>query len=142
MQIKENRIDANNLTLTVTVEKNDWEEPRKKKLNSFRHQADIRGFRKGMAPMSLIERLYGSQAMAEPINTLVGQALTKHIGEWREPDLRVRPGPVSRSQRRCNGRRQHPLLQSQGHRGRQERLQAESAQAVRLTGRRRSSGRG
>ena len=79
MQIKENRIDANNLTLTVTVEKNDWEEPRKKKLNSFRHQADIRGFRKGMAPMSLIERLYGSQAMAETINTLVGEALTKHI---------------------------------------------------------------
>ncbi len=81
MQIKENRIDANNLTLTVTVEKNDWAEPRKKKLNAFRHQADIKGFRRGMAPMSLIERLYGNQAMAEVINTLVGEALSKHIEE-------------------------------------------------------------
>ena len=55
MQIKEKKIDDLNLKLTVTLDKADWEEPRKKKLNAFRHQADIKGFRKGMAPMSLIE---------------------------------------------------------------------------------------
>ncbi len=81
MQLTENRTDDLNLTLTVTVEKADWAEPKKKKLNSFRRQADIKGFRKGMAPMSLIEKLYGAQAMADVINTLVGDALGKHIEE-------------------------------------------------------------
>ncbi|MBP5505646.1 MAG: trigger factor [Bacteroidales bacterium] len=79
MQIKEKKTDDLNLSLNVKLEKADWAEPRKKKLNSFRHKADIKGFRKGMAPMSLIERLYGGQAMAEVINELVGDALNKHI---------------------------------------------------------------
>lgn len=79
MQIKENRIDDLNLTLDVTLEKADWADAKKKKLNNFRHQADIKGFRRGMAPMSLIEKLYGTQAMAEVINTLVSDALNKHI---------------------------------------------------------------
>ena len=81
MQIKENKTDDLNLALTVTLEKADWEEPRKKKLNAFRHKADIRGFRKGMAPMSLIERLYGGQAMAEVVNDLVSEGINKHLEE-------------------------------------------------------------
>jgi len=81
MQIKENKTDDLNLALTVTLEKADWEEPRKKKLNAFRHKADIRGFRKGMAPMSLIERLYGGQAMAEVVNELVSEGINKHLEE-------------------------------------------------------------
>ena len=79
MQIKEKKIDDLNLKLTVTLDKADWEEPRKKKLNNFRHKADIKGFRKGMAPMSLIERLYGGQAMAEVVNGLISDGINKHI---------------------------------------------------------------
>lgn len=79
MQIKETKTDDLNLSLNVTLEKADWAEPRKKKLNNFRHKADIKGFRKGMAPMSLIEKLYGNQALAEVINDLVGDALNKYI---------------------------------------------------------------
>lgn len=83
MQIKENRIDDLNLTLDVTLEKADWADAKKKKLNNFRHQADIKGFRRGMAPMSLIEKLYGTQAMAEVINALVSDALNKHIEDHK-----------------------------------------------------------
>lgn len=79
MQVKEKKIDDLNMKLTVKLDKADWDEPKKKKLNNFRHQADIKGFRKGMAPMSLIERLYGGQAMAEVINGLVSDAINKHI---------------------------------------------------------------
>ena len=81
MQITEKRTDALNATLTVKLDKADWAEEKKKKLNSFRHKADIKGFRKGMAPMSLIERLYGGQAMAEVINTLVSDGISKHLEE-------------------------------------------------------------
>ena len=79
MQITENKTDALNRTLTVTLEKADWADAKKKKLNNFRAKADIKGFRKGMAPMSLIERLYGGQAMAEVVNCLISDAINKHI---------------------------------------------------------------
>ena len=81
MEIKEKRIDALNAKLTVTLDKADWAEPKKKKLNSIRHQADIKGFRKGMAPMSLIERFYGAQAMGEVVNGLITDAINKHLEE-------------------------------------------------------------
>ena len=93
MQIKENKTDDLNLTLNVTLEKADWEEPRKKKLNAFRHKADIRGFRKGMAPMSLIERLYGGQAMADVVNELVSEGINKHLEENK---LRIIGEPLPR----------------------------------------------
>ena len=91
MQIKENRKDALNATLTVTLDKADWAEPKKKKLNNFRHQADIKGFRKGMAPMSLIERLYGGQAMADVVNELITNALNKHL---EDNNLRIIGEPL------------------------------------------------
>ena len=81
MQIKEKKIDDLNLKLTVTLDKADWEEPRKKKLNAFRHQADIKGFRKGMAPMSMIKRFYGEQALYDCVNALLGEQLDKFISD-------------------------------------------------------------
>ena len=71
MDVKQKKVDDLNLVLTVKIDKADWEEPRKKKLNEFRRTADLKGFRKGMAPMSLIERIHGGQALADVINTLI-----------------------------------------------------------------------
>ena len=79
MQIKENKIDDLNLSLNITLEKADWAEQKKKKLNNYRRNAEIKGFRKGMAPMSLIERFYGAQAMGETINGVIGETLNKYI---------------------------------------------------------------
>lgn len=79
MDVKQKKADDLNLVLTVKIDKADWEEPRKKKLNEFRRTADLKGFRKGMAPMSLIERLHGGQALAEVINSLISDGLGNFI---------------------------------------------------------------
>ena len=81
MKVTKNQIDDLNMTVNIALEKNDWAEPRKKKLNEYRRNADIRGFRRGMAPMSLIERIHGGQALAEVVNTLVTDELNKFIEE-------------------------------------------------------------
>ena len=79
MKVTKNQIDELNMSVNIALDKTDWAEPRKKKLNEYRRKADIRGFRRGMAPMSLIEKVHGGQALAEVINTMVTDELNKFI---------------------------------------------------------------
>ncbi|MBR0224018.1 MAG: trigger factor [Bacteroidales bacterium] len=81
MEVTKNQLDELNMTVRIAHDKNDWAEPRKKKLNEYRRNADIRGFRRGMAPMSLIEKIHGGQALGEAVNTLVTDALNKFIDD-------------------------------------------------------------
>ena len=81
MKVTKNQVDDLTMNVTIALDKTDWAEPRKKKLNEFRRTADIRGFRRGMAPMGLIEKLHGGQALAEAVNTLVTDALNGFIEE-------------------------------------------------------------
>ena len=71
MKIEQNRIDDLNLELTLSVAAEDYAESRKKKLNDFRKKAEIKGFRKGMVPMSLVEKMYGQQALADAVNDVM-----------------------------------------------------------------------
>jgi trigger factor len=81
MKVTKNQVDDLNMTVSIALDKGDWAEPRKKKLNEYRRTADIRGFRRGMAPMSLIEKIHGGQALAEAVNKLVTDALNGFIEE-------------------------------------------------------------
>ena len=67
MKIEQNRIDDLNLELTLSVAKEDYADARKKRLSDFRKKAEIKGFRKGMVPMSLVEKMYGQQALADSV---------------------------------------------------------------------------
>ena len=79
MNIKETIVDDLNRKVTVEIENADYQEQKTKKLKEFRRNAEIKGFRKGMAPMSLIEHLRGGEALAESINETVSGALDKYI---------------------------------------------------------------
>ena len=79
MKVTKNQVDDLNMTVSIALEKNDWAELRKKKLNEYRRNADIRGFRRGMAPISLIEKIHGGQALGEVVNKLVTDSLNKFI---------------------------------------------------------------
>ena len=57
MKIEQNRIDDLNLELALTVVPEDYSDSKKKRLNDYRKKAEIKGFRKGMVPMSLVEKL-------------------------------------------------------------------------------------
>ena len=81
MKIEQNRIDDLNLELTLSVGKEDYAESRKKRLNDFRKKAEIKGFRKGMVPMSLVEKMYGQQALADAVNDVISESLNNFIAE-------------------------------------------------------------
>ena len=81
MKIEKNQVDKLNLELTVTVEAADYAPLKKKKLNERKRTAEFKGFRKGNVPMSLIEKVYGEQALVDSVNDLVGGELYKFINE-------------------------------------------------------------
>ena len=91
MNITKNQIDDLNYQVTIDIAAADYAETLKKRLNEYRRRADIKGFRKGMAPMSLIQRLYGDQSLYETVNSLVSNQLDTFI---REEKVRVVGEPM------------------------------------------------
>ena len=91
MNIVENRIDDLNLELTLSIAKDDYAESMKKRLVDFRKKADIKGFRKGMVPMSLVEKMYGQNALVDAVNDVIAEGLNNYI---KENDLRVLGEPL------------------------------------------------
>ena len=81
MKVSHIQPDALNYTVTIEIAAEDYAEPLRKRLNEYKRKADIKGFRKGMAPMQLIQRMYGDQALYESVNGLVGDSLEKFIAD-------------------------------------------------------------
>ncbi len=79
MKTNLNKIDELNYELTLGVEAADYAEIEKKKLAQRRRTAEFKGFRKGMVPASLIQKVYGEQCLVEAVNQLIGEALDKEI---------------------------------------------------------------
>ena len=91
MNITKTQPDALNYQVTIDITPDDYAEALKKRLNEYRRRADIKGFRKGMAPMSLIQRLYGDQSLYEAVNRLVSEQLDTFI---RDEKIRVVGEPL------------------------------------------------
>lgn len=91
MKLDQNRIDDLNLELTLTVANEDYADSRKKKLNDYRKKAEFKGFRKGMVPMSLVEKMYGQSALVDAVNDVVSEGLNNFI---HENNLRVLGEPL------------------------------------------------
>lgn len=81
MEIKENRTDNLNIELTLSIVKDDYSDKKKKRLNEYRRKAEIKGFRKGMVPMSLVERIYGQSALVDSVNDVISESLNRYIEE-------------------------------------------------------------
>ena len=79
MKVEKNQIDALNIELTLTIGNEDYAPVMKKKLNERRRTAEIRGFRKGNAPMAFIEKIYGEQSLFDAVNDIISEQLNKFI---------------------------------------------------------------
>ena len=83
MKLTKNQIDKLNIELTMNIEAADYAETEKKKLAECKRKADFKGFRKGNVPMSLVQRVYGGQVLADSINEVIGEGLQKFIDEQK-----------------------------------------------------------
>jgi trigger factor len=81
MKITFENPDKINGLLTITVEKEDYQEKVEKTLKNYRKRAQVPGFRPGMVPMGMVKKQYGTAAKVDEINRLLGDKLMEYIRE-------------------------------------------------------------
>ena len=72
-------IDNLNTVLTVTVEQSEYEGQFKSELNKYRKQAQMKGFRKGKTPISVVRKMYGKAVLSEVINNILQTEVGKYL---------------------------------------------------------------
>ena len=81
MKVTRKDIDRLNAVLTVHIEAADYAEKYEKEIKQTRKNVDMPGFRRGMVPKSLIEKLYGTSIKARVINDVLSDGLFNYIKE-------------------------------------------------------------
>lgn len=108
MKVTQKNVDDLTLTITISIDKSDYSEKSKKILNDYRKKAEIKGFRKGMAPMSLIEKMHGQNAVLDSVNELISQGLNDHIKN-NKINIIGEPLPNVTEQKEINWESNEPL---------------------------------
>ena len=91
MNIAQNKVNDLNIELSLTITPEDYSDKKKKKLTDYRKKAEIKGFRKGMVPMSLIEKMYGPQVLVDSVNDVISEGINNFI---KENDLKILGEPL------------------------------------------------
>ena len=73
--------DKVNGLLTITLEKDDYQDKVENTLKDYRKRAQVPGFRPGMVPMGMIKKQYGAAVKVDEINRLLGEKVTGYIRE-------------------------------------------------------------
>jgi trigger factor len=81
MNITKEDINELNAIVTVKIEKNDYEATVNEQLREYRKKANMPGFRPGKVPAGLVKKMYGKAILAEEVNKMLSQNLSKFIVE-------------------------------------------------------------
>ena len=83
MQFNQSEIKDLTAVITMTVEPADYQEKVQKELIEIRKKANIPGFRPGMAPKGMLQKMYGKSILAEVINKVIGEGLNNYLEEQK-----------------------------------------------------------
>ena len=73
--------DKINGLMTITLEKEDYQQEVDKTLKDYRKRANVPGFRPGQAPMGMIKRQFGTSVKVDVVNKLLGEKLYEYVRE-------------------------------------------------------------
>ena len=79
MEVTKKEIDALNASLTISIEKSDYELQLTKVLKDYRQKANIPGFRAGKVPMGMIKKMYGTSILVDEVNKIVSHELYNYV---------------------------------------------------------------
>ena len=63
----------------INVATEDYESLLESSLKDLRKKVDLKGFRKGMVPVTLVKKMYGNQVLADELNKLVDKELSQYL---------------------------------------------------------------
>ncbi|PIY09045.1 MAG: hypothetical protein COZ18_09115 [Flexibacter sp. CG_4_10_14_3_um_filter_32_15] len=92
VEIKLEKKSETNGFIHVSVKEEDYKAKFDKKLEDYRKQASIKGFRPGKAPMSLVKKMIGKEVRMDEVNDIVTKGVSDYIQE-EKLDLLGAPVP-------------------------------------------------
>jgi len=81
VEIKLDKKNETNAFIIVSVKEEDYKAKFDKKLEDYRKQATIKGFRPGKAPMSLVQKMIGKEVRMDEVNDVVTKGVSDYIQE-------------------------------------------------------------
>ncbi len=79
MEIRSEKLEGLNGRISIKLGKADYEEKVDNALKDIRKKVDMKGFRKGMVPMGLIQKMYKTSTLVDEINKIISNSLFEHI---------------------------------------------------------------
>lgn len=81
MKVETKEIQPQVQSVSITIEKADYEEKLLSELKKLKKTATLKGFRVGKTPMSVIKKYYGESTMAKVVSSSVEEELGKALKE-------------------------------------------------------------
>lgn len=91
MNVDKQVIDSVNAVVKIQLQKADYQEKVVNTLKNYRKKANVPGFRPGMVPAGLIQKMYGKSVLAEAVQDAVSEALYNYI---RDNQLNILGEPL------------------------------------------------
>lgn len=95
MDITLDKKDSNVASIKVKLNEADYQSKVDEKIKDYSKKAQIKGFRPGKVPQSLVKKMYGKSIMVDEINHMVGHAIQDYI---RDNELRILGEPIPNQQ--------------------------------------------
>ena len=96
MDIQLEKNSSTEALIKIKLKEADYQPKLKEKLKSYSKEANIKGFRPGKVPISLIEKMYGKSIMVEEINKLLVDSLKDYI---TKNDLKIIGEPLPNNEK-------------------------------------------
>ena len=91
MDITLEKADDTNASLKITLTPADYKPEVDKKLKDYGRKVQMKGFRPGHVPPSLVQKMYGKSILVDEINSMLSKTVSQYI---RENKLQVVGDPV------------------------------------------------
>lgn len=79
MKIDYTKTGSGTVEVTINVEPEDYKEPFEKEIKNQQKKINLKGFRKGRTPRSLIQKMYGESILSDIVTKQVSDALNDYI---------------------------------------------------------------
>ncbi len=91
MEITLDKKSTTEALIKVNLKQDDYQPKVEQKIKEYSKKADVKGFRKGMVPKSVIQKMYGKSILVDEINHLVYHSLDNYI---KDEKLKIIGEPI------------------------------------------------
>ena len=94
MQVTETKAEGLRREYQVVVPADTLEEKTTEKLKTVRQDFQMKGFRKGKAPLPLLKKMFGKSLMGEVVQETVEETVSEHLNETghrpaQQPEIKI-----------------------------------------------------